>query len=106
MSDNEKIACLDADVIIKMNNNGSKLLENLLEIFAECYLHKHVYKEVKWPKETVKLLDQLIDQDIIKLISDRVLYNKLEMKKMFIYSLQQVCEIFGLNYEDLLHFSG
>ena len=103
MSDNEKIACLDADVIIKMNNNGSKLLENLLEIFSECYLHKHVYKEVKWPKETVKLLDQLIDQDVIKLISDRVLYNKLEMKKMFIYSLQQVCEIFGLNYENIYY---
>lgn len=101
MSDNEKIAFLDADVIIKMNNNGSKLLENLLDIFAECYLHKHVYKEVKWPKETVKLLYQLIDKDVIKLISDRDLYNKLEIKKMFIYSLQQVWDIFGLNYENI-----
>lgn len=103
MSENQKIACLDADVIIKMNNNGSELLENMLDIFTECYLHKHVYKEVKWPKETVKLLDKLIAKKVIKLITDRGLYNRLEIKKMFIDSLQQVCNIFGLTYENIYY---
>lgn len=56
MNDKKKIACLDADVIIKMSHNDSDLLEYVVGFFDECYLHKQVYHEVEWPEETVNLL--------------------------------------------------
>ena len=101
MNDKKKIACLDADVIIKMSLNDSELLEYVVDFFDECYLHNQVYQEVEWPEETVDLLDRLINSEDIKLITDRELYKRLEMKKLFIDSLQQVCNIFGITYNKL-----
>ncbi len=101
MNDKKKIACLDTDVIIKMSHKDSELLEYVVDFFDECYLHKLVYNEVEWPEETVNLLNRLIDNNEIKLITDRELYKRLEMKRLFINSLQQVCDIFGITYEKI-----
>ncbi|MFW6281660.1 MAG: hypothetical protein ACOC1O_02545 [bacterium] len=101
MNDKKKIACLDADVIIKMSLNDSELLEYVVDFFDECYLHNQVYQEVEWPEETVNLLNRLIDNNEIKLITDRELYKRLELKKLFINSLQQVCDIFGITYKKI-----
>ncbi len=101
MNDKKKIACLDADVIIKMSYNESELLEDVMDIFDECFLHKKVFHEVEWPEETVDLLNRLIDNNEIKLITDRELYKRLGMKRLFINSLQQVCDIFGITYENI-----
>ncbi|MFW6029248.1 MAG: hypothetical protein ACOCRO_03240 [Halanaerobiales bacterium] len=103
MNDEKKIACLDADIIIKMSHNDLELLEDVVDFFNECYLHDQVYHEIEWPEETVDLLDKLIDSGDIKLITDRELFKRLEVKRLFIDSLQQVCEIFGITfiYSDL-----
>lgn len=101
MNDKKKIACLDADVIIKMSYNNSELLKYVVDFFDECYIHSQVYHEVEWPEETVDLLDRLINSKDIKLITNRQLYKRLEMKKLFIDSLQQVCNIFGITYNKL-----
>ena len=101
MSDNNKIACFDADIIIKTSRNNKELLENVVDIFDKCYLHKCVYEEINWPQKTIKLLNKLIKKNKINLITDENLYDELEIKKLFLDSLQQVCEIFGLEYENI-----
>lgn len=98
---NKKIACLDTDVIIKMSRNNSGLLQRIIDIFDKCYLHERVYQEVKWPEETVKLLNKLINANKIVLITDKELFNKLEIKELFLDSLKQALEIFGIDYSNL-----
>ncbi|MFW6028813.1 MAG: hypothetical protein ACOCRO_01020 [Halanaerobiales bacterium] len=37
---NNKVACLDADVIIKMSQGNNDLLEIVASVFDRCYLHQ------------------------------------------------------------------
>ncbi len=96
-----KIACLDADVIIKMSQGNIGLLDKVVEIFNRCFLHKCVYNEVEWPEETIEILNRLIDKNKISLVTDEDLFDKLKYKEFFASSLQQACEIFAVDYEEI-----
>ncbi len=96
-----KIACLDADVIIKMSRDDIGLLEKVVEDFDKCFLHKCVYDEVEWSEESIEILDRLISEDRILLITDENLFDRLEFKELFMSSLQQACEIFAIDYEEI-----
>lgn len=101
MNENKKIACLDTDVIIKMTHNESELLNLVVDIFDKCYIHDYIYKEVDWPEETVNILNKLIEKDKVNIINDEMLYNNLEIKRIFLDTLQQVCDIFGIDYDEI-----
>jgi hypothetical protein len=96
-----KIACLDADVIIKMSQGNISLLEKVVKIFDRCFLHKCVYDEVEWPEETIEILNRLIDENRISLVTDEDLFDRVKHKELFTSSLQQACEIFAIDYEEI-----
>ncbi|MCK4259451.1 MAG: hypothetical protein KAX49_10760 [Halanaerobiales bacterium] len=100
MHNSKKIACLDTDVIIKMSRDELGLLERVLDVFEKCYLHKCVYDEVEWPEDTILILDKLIKEKKIILLTDKDLFEKLGFKRLFSNSLQQACNIFGIEYDN------
>ena len=96
-----KIACLDADVIIKMSQGNITLLEEVVGVFNKCFLHQCVYDEVEWPVETIEILNRLVDEKKILLVTDKILFDRIEYKELFVSSLEQACEIFSIDYEQI-----
>lgn len=94
---NRKIACLDADIIIKSNH---KLMDKIVEVFDDIFLHIAVYNEVKWPEEIRKKLKKLIARSKLKLISDEYLYEQVEYKRLFLDALCRSCDIFAVDYDE------
>ena len=93
-----KIACLDADIIIKTTANNSDMLDDNIEVFNKCYLHEYVFNEIKWPKTTIIKLDSLIRSEEIELITDEQLYEMIGNKNYFLNTLEKACEIFAVDY--------
>lgn len=93
-----KIACLDADIIIKTTANNSDMLDDIIEVFNKCYLHEYVYNEIKWPQTTIIKLDSLIRAKKIEVINDEQLYKMIENKNYFLDTLKKACEIFAIDY--------
>ena len=87
-----KIACLDADIIIKTTANNSDMLDDIIEVFNKCYLHEYVFNEIKWPKTTIIKLDSLIRSEEIELITDEQLYEMIGNKNYFLNTLEKACE--------------
>lgn len=93
-----KIACLDADIIIKTTANNSDMLDSIIEVFNKCYIHEYVYNEIKWPQNTIIKLDSLIRAKKIKVLNDEQLYKMIENKSYFLNTLEKACEIFAVDY--------
>ncbi|MCK8816280.1 hypothetical protein MWH28_02745 [Natroniella sulfidigena] len=67
-------------------------------MFDKCYLHSRVYQEVKWPDEVVVRLNDLIEKQQIILVNDEELLTKIEIREYFLATLEEVCEVFGVDY--------
>lgn|GEM_PF-6867215 len=95
---------LDADIVIKSavcpSEKALTLLEKIVDIPGDFYIHNYVYKEVQWPESTVKLLSRLVDEGKIKLLGDEVLLSLWENTpfpavRKYLDTLQQCCMLFG-----------
>ena len=73
---------LDTDSIIKtsitLKGEEESLLEKLLKLEGVYYIHAHIHKEVRWPQESKKLLDKLIEKGTIMVLSDKDLIELLK----------------------------
>lgn len=96
-----KVACLDADIIIKTCQIDLKLFDYLINYFDEIILHKSVYNEIIWPKKTIVKLNSFIKNGNIILLSNEDLYEKIRYKNYFLNSLKQACDIFAVEYEEI-----
>ncbi len=101
------ISVLDADLIVKSavapSPRAPTLLEKILTVGDEFYIHYQVREEVEWPQEAADLLDRLVKEQHIKMIDDRDLLELLDKHfhmpvRTFLSNLKESCEIFGTDY--------
>lgn len=104
---NSNISVLDADFIIKSavspSPNEQSLLEKILGIGGDFYVHQQVYEEVMWPQEAVDLLRRLKEHQRIKIVNDKYLLELLEKDfvmptRTFLSTIKDCCELFGTEH--------